>query len=1154
MAVSSDGGADMHVESESSPSDTHMTLVRDGELTPAGHRRDRYEVARSTRTARDVGLGMDQGGGTQAAMAATSSDDQPGRSRSRHSTRVAPPTSRALPLLPAQRGPQEWHVSVQSAKGRHATCAACCMRFETEDLRIAKPSDHRGNKSIYLHPHCLPGGFHAQDTYGGPAGGDGRLQEFAASAASLPPSDVAEPVAMESLPMGLQAMSGDAWWTVLPWHAMFDFTGYPMIDVPAPCTMAYALMKDALVTHCLEGSPTATRSWKQLSMIDNIVLNARRPPGESQSQTVTRRLQQVQDGDWQSLWTEATAPVALKTAGAVQSVEAQVALIRELVLAEEDGRALKALKPRVPPMRDPRRYGEVQALFPSAADGAPPRWECDAQHQWTPDEVKSLARTITTQLRRPKRRTCPGLLGGRPEHWSVLRVVEGGLERAGDLLANLALGHAPEEVIAAHARSEVVTPEKLAGGLRPLLMGSACRRQGMRGVSKLLRTEIQGACGSDQLGTGAPDGCTRVFHAARSKCRRSHAHGIAARDVESAHQNLNRPWAAEQLKRHTPALLQPFTVWYARTVEHCWKSSSGGLHSVLSQCGLDQGDPIASAVFAVSTIEPADNLRQDLRAHDPDASVFQVADDVQVATLTSLFEYVEQRSDHHWAPTGLRFKPSKDQCWSLSPHPIPSARWQSKRVARLRCLGPDLDTAEHVDPTAPVAPDYETAATATDLEKAATKVTDLAGLLQTANSHGLHLQICAHLFRLGATSLVQHLISAKSYTTEQTARFDAQLRNAWQLLLGIQITDNAWKRGCLPFRLGGCSFGAIQFRAPAAHLSAWSRTSEFACAHVGVATSRDLLAAVPGLQQELEECAAVLRPWTKPAQTIPWEFGEPPTVPKKQAALLHHTNGVVHAHVLSQLPSLTAKARFRSSGGPGAGSFLQSPNDADALMSDHQFRIATTRRLGGCLRPTTVPDGQTPLCAHVGAHGPCSVQLDVDAIHATTCPVGGHIIQRHDRLGRWLCKWLSQGRTSTPPRMEQVLPSERGRLDVVFVDEGLQYWCDVAVTSAASTCPRSLRTNANTDGAAARAEEAVKRYRYRNRAVPIVVEADGRPGPSCLAFIRKFAQNCGEEHSTSPARAWSALSSVLQAGNAEVELAAWGRNALAEGRVQFFLP
>ena len=405
-------------------------------------------------------------------------------------------------------------------------------------------------------------------------------------------------------------------------------------------------------------------------------------------------------------------------------------------------------------------------------------------------------------------------------------------------------------------------------------------------------------------GLAPPDGCTRVFHAARNKCHHSLAHGIASRDIESAHQNLNRNWAAYQLKRHVPELLQPFTVWYARKVEHCWRSSSGGLYSVLSQRGLDQGDPIASAVFAVSTIEPADKLRQELQIHDPEASVFQVADDVQVLTLTSLFEFAEQRSDHHWGPTGMRFKSSKDQCWSLNPSPIPSTRWQSKRLPRMRCLGPDLETAEHVDPTAPVAPDFEAEASAIDLEKAATKITDLAGQLQTTKSHGLRLQMCAHLFRLGGASLVQHLISAETYNTERIAKFDLQLRNAWQLLLGIPITDNAWRRGCLPFRLGGCSCGAIQFRAPAAYLSAWSRTCEYACAHVGVASSRDLLVAVPGLQEELEACAAELRPWTKPAQTIPWEFGEPPTVPKKQAAILHHINGVLHARVLSQCPLL----------------------------------------------------------------------------------------------------------------------------------------------------------------------------------------------------------------------------------------------------------
>ena len=172
----------------------------------------------------------------------------PARSRSTPAPGLAPPVARALPRPPAQRGPQEWHVSAQAAKGKHACCVACCTRFETDDLRIAKPSDQRGNKSIYLHPHCLPGGFHAQDTFGGPAVADGRLQTIIATAVSAPPAEMAEPVVVGTLPTGLQAMSGDNWWTGWDWDAMFSVTAFPMIGVPPACVMAYALMKDTLVT------------------------------------------------------------------------------------------------------------------------------------------------------------------------------------------------------------------------------------------------------------------------------------------------------------------------------------------------------------------------------------------------------------------------------------------------------------------------------------------------------------------------------------------------------------------------------------------------------------------------------------------------------------------------------------------------------------------------------------------------------------------------------------------------------------------------------------------------------------------------------------------------------------------------------------------
>ena len=180
--------------------------------------------------------------------------------------------------------------------------------------------------------------------------------------------------------------------------------------------------------------------------------------------------------------------------------------------------------------------------------------------------------------------------------------------------------------------------------------------------------------------------------------------------------------------------------------------------------------------------------------------------------------------------------------------------------------------------------------------------------------------------------------------------------------------------------------------------------------------------------------------------------------------------------------------------------------------------------------------------------------LDPDGIHSSICPIGGHVIQRHDRLVRWLYRWISQGRINSEPRLEQVLPEESGRLDLVFNDAGSTIWLDFAVTSAATTCLRTNTANARKDGCAARAEEAIKRARYHSRATPFVLESGGRPGASALAFIRRFAPVASEGYSTSPAFAWSCLSSAVQIGNAEIEIAAVGKTAVRSGAVTFWVP
>ena len=133
-------------------------------------------------------------------------------------------------------------------------------------------------------------------------------------------------------------------------------------------------------------------------------------------------------------------------------------------------------------------------------------------------------------------------------------------------------------------------------------------------------------------------------------------------------------------------------------------------------------------------------------------------------------------------------------------------------------------------------------------------------------------------------------------------------------------------------------------------------------------------------------------------------------------------------------------------------------------------------------------------------------------------------------------------------------PDEAGRLDIAFHHDARLWWVDVEVTSAVSTVERVNCIRARQAGAAAREGEHMKRVRYNNRAIPFVLEANGRPGQSAQAFIRRFAVDAASGFSRSAAAAWRDMSSVLQAGNAQLELSAYGAAALEQQRCELFMP
>ena len=127
-------------------------------------------------------------------------------------------------------------------------------------------------------------------------------------------------------------------------------------------------------------------------------------------------------------------------------------------------------------------------------------------------------------------------------------------------------------------------------------------------------------------------------------------------------------------------------------------------------------------------------------------------------------------------------------------------------------------------------------------------------------------------------------------------------------------------------------------------------------------------------------------------------------------------------------------------------------------------------------------------------------------------------------------------------------------MDIMFQHNVKMWWVDVAVTHAASSCLRTCRSRAQADGVAARDEERRERSRYHNRAYPFVLESLGRPGQCAKNFIRHFCVDGGEGASTSADSAWRALSTVLQSGNAQAELTAYGAGAFDSGKCFLFIP
>ena len=134
-------------------------------------------------------------------------------------------------------------------------------------------------------------------------------------------------------------------------------------------------------------------------------------------------------------------------------------------------------------------------------------------------------------------------------------------------------------------------------GVRPIGIGETSRRIISKAILFMVKTDILEAAGNLQLCAGQEAGCEAAVHAMQSLYHSSNTQAVLLADASNAFNSLNRHVSLHNLHFICPPL--------AVTLTNVYREASSLFidgECLLSEEGTTQGDPLAMAMYALSTV------------------------------------------------------------------------------------------------------------------------------------------------------------------------------------------------------------------------------------------------------------------------------------------------------------------------------------------------------------------------------------------------------------------------------------------------------------------------------------------------------------------------------------------------------------------------
>jgi len=714
------------------------------------------------------------------------------------------------------------------------------------------------------------------------------------------------------------------------------------------------------------------------------------------------------------------------------------------------------------------------------------------------------------------------------------------LQLLSQLVVKVAFAEMPEEVVEALRTGELAALRKGDSDVRPLLIGASLRRLALRALCRAKKAELTEAAGKNQYGVGRPGGASLFGKCLQAQAELRPNATFLKVDLKTAFQTMDRGHAFRAMAAADPEVASALAKWYGRPAVHLWRNATGKFEEVTSSRGFDQGCPLAAAAFSIGQRTALDDFLQQLLALDPAAKLYSYLDDTYLVVDSELAALALGGLGKALEPLGLELNPTKTLVWSPAGVTAVLPELRSCYTAALPVLGAHLRTQGDAED----APHFLGRGNGGLLE-ATDRLGKLWENLQRLQKAGLKRQAAGALLRTYAGPASQHALQLTLASDAEAYNYDCALKDAWETLAGRGLGETETLRLELTTKLGGVGVQWASSRKNAAFWAGWTAVAPEVQADLDSGTLADLLDSLPSAAAQLQTARDGLA-----AQGAPVAEGAALSnaldFHAKQRSFLNVAQKKTHAAHMQRL-STEEKACFHGAGGPGAGGFLQYPDDSNCRMEDELWSTALRQRLGLARAECNhrqLPLAATTCCNKTSGGTACNAGLDETGFHSTTCQSGGGVMRRHFNLAAATAGLLKRW-THESPLLEQRVPTwdrprrnpgraddplERALLDIEFTEQSERRWIDVSVRHPAAGTAADRARAARKPGEAARRGEKDKHERYPGpQLTAFVVELPGRLGGEARQFLKDQVQRLPADQWTYElSRAYRVISCTVQ--------------------------